>query len=158
MAFQFCRIKRKTFFKIKRNLSKCIHSNQGNAAIGAICGVSNDKAFLEANDYTDITTRKHFTTDTWSLFCSKVITVTGILQLYEQEKLDINAPIKTPLPELEKFAIIKSFDRDNEQILEKSLEDITMRMLLTHIASFSYSYRKLRLPQSSCEERQDRYF
>lgn len=130
--------------KLNEILSRSVDSSQKNTAPGAIFGVTNDKetVFLEAKGYADITTRKQLTKDTlFGIYsCSKAITVTGILQLVEQGKLDLDAPVKIYLPEIEKFGVIKGFDRDNEPVLEKPLTDITMKMLLTHTAGFSYSF------------------
>ena len=90
------------------------------------------------------------TTDTvFALFSTtKAITATAALQLVEEDRLDLDAPARTYVPELGELKVLDGIDDDGSPRLRDPKREITTRMLLTHTAGFGYdffneSYRRL---------------
>lgn len=73
--------------------------------------------------------------------CTKAITTTAILQLWEKGLIDFDTCVKTYLPKIENIGIIKELKDDGTTLVTKKANvDVTMRMLLTHIAGSSYAF------------------
>lgn len=111
---------------------------------GVVAGVTDSQKtiYLEARGIENIETEKPMKKD--SLFniysCTKAVTTTAILQLWENGLIDLDVPVKNYLPKIGKVDIIKGFKADKSPILEHSEVEITMRMLLTHTAGFGYAF------------------
>lgn len=71
---------------------------------------------------------------------TKAITGTAILQLVEDGSLDLDAPVKTYLPEIGRLQVIEGFDAAGEPQLRAPKRDITTRMLMLHTAGFGYDF------------------
>ena len=72
--------------------------------------------------------------------CTKPITATAALQLFEAGRLDLDAPAKLYLPEMRALAVCEGFNADGTPKLRPPRRDITTRMLLTHSAGMSYDF------------------
>jgi methyl acetate hydrolase len=82
------------------------------------------------------------TTDTvFAIFSTtKAITGTAALQLFEEGKLDLDAPAKNYMPEIGELQVIEGFDAQGEPKLRAPKRDITTRMLLLHTAGLGYDF------------------
>lgn len=74
----------------------------------------------------------------WIASMTKAITAAAAMQLVEQGKLSLDAPIGTLLPELAAPQVLEGFDRDGAPITRPATKAITLRHLLTHTAGFCY--------------------
>src|SRR5947207_1213739 len=74
----------------------------------------------------------------WIASMSKAITAAGAMQLVEQGKLSLNAPIGKLLPDLDAPQVLEGFDAQGEPKLRPAKNPITVRHLMTHTAGFCY--------------------
>ena len=82
------------------------------------------------------------TTDSvFALFSlTKAITATAALQLFEEGRLDLDAPAKLYAPEIGALQVLEGFDDAGSPRLRPPKREITTRMLLLHTAGFGYPY------------------
>jgi CubicO group peptidase (beta-lactamase class C family) len=80
------------------------------------------------------------TTDTvfWIASMTKAITSVAALQLVEQGRLDLDAPIAPLVPELAEPKVLEGWDEAGMPKLRPARRPITLRHLLTHTAGFGY--------------------
>jgi methyl acetate hydrolase len=80
------------------------------------------------------------TTDTvfWIASMTKAITSAAAMQLVEQGKLALDAPIAPVLSELAAPQVLEGFDAAGEPRLRAARRPITLRHLLTHTSGFVY--------------------
>jgi methyl acetate hydrolase len=69
---------------------------------------------------------------------TKAITGTTALQLWEEGKLDLDAPAKTYAPAIGALQVLDGFDAAGKLKLRAPKRDITTRMLLLHTAGLGY--------------------
>lgn len=69
---------------------------------------------------------------------TKAVTAAAAMQLVEQGRLDLDAPLAPLLPELATPVVLEGFDGSGAPILRPARTTITLRHLLTHTAGFSY--------------------
>lgn len=116
----------------------------GPSVPGVVAGLTDRKeAFsLEAWGHRDMESQQRMQKDQiFSIFsATKAITGTAALQLYEQNKLDLDAPAKQYLPELGELQVITGFSVDGEPQLRPPARNITTRDLLIHTAGFGYDF------------------
>src|SRR5262249_14167723 len=74
----------------------------------------------------------------WIASMTKAITAAGAMQLVEQGKLELDAPIGKLLPDLASPQVLEGFDAKGEPKLRPAKRPITLRQLLTHTAGFCY--------------------
>ncbi|MFL6825141.1 MAG: serine hydrolase domain-containing protein [Bradyrhizobium sp.] len=74
----------------------------------------------------------------WIASMTKAITAAGAMQLVEQGKLSLDAPIGKVLPDLAAPQVFEGFDGNGEPNLRPAKCEITLRHLMTHTAGFAY--------------------
>src|ERR1700732_916927 len=74
----------------------------------------------------------------WIASMTKAITATAAMQLVEQGKLSLDAPIGKLLPDLASPQVLEGFDAQGEPKLRLARNPITLRHLMTHTAGFCY--------------------
>ena len=74
----------------------------------------------------------------WIASMTKAITAAGAMQLVEQGKLALDAPIGKLLPDLASPQVLEGFDAKGEPKLRPANKAITLRHLMTHTAGFCY--------------------
>jgi CubicO group peptidase (beta-lactamase class C family) len=75
----------------------------------------------------------------WIASMTKAVTTAGAMQLVEQGKLSLDAPIGDVLPDLAKPQVLEGFDAKGEPKLRPAARPITLRHLMTHTAGFCYN-------------------
>jgi methyl acetate hydrolase len=74
----------------------------------------------------------------WIASMTKAITAAAAMQLVEQGKLSLDAPIGKVLPDLASPQVLEGFDASGEPRLRPAKNPITLRHLMTHTAGFCY--------------------
>src|SRR3984885_15383675 len=74
----------------------------------------------------------------WIASMTKAITAAAGMQLVEQGKLSLDAPIGKVLPDLASPQVLEGFDSKGEPKLRPAKKPITLRHLMTHTAGFAY--------------------
>jgi methyl acetate hydrolase len=74
----------------------------------------------------------------WIASMTKAITAAAAMQLVEQGKLSLDAPIGKVLPDLAAPQVLEGFDAKGEPKLRPARSPITLRQLMTHTAGFCY--------------------
>ena len=75
----------------------------------------------------------------WIASMTKAVTAAGAMQLVEQGKLSLEAPIGNVLPDLAAPQVLEGFDSQGEPRLRPAKNPITLRHLMTHTAGFCYN-------------------
>ena len=98
--------------------------------------------FVEAYGHADATTGQPMEVDTIFQIASmtKAIVSAGAMQLVEQRKLDLDAPIGDLLPQLADPQVLTGFADNGEPQLRPASRPITLRHLLTHTAGLGYFF------------------
>ena len=74
----------------------------------------------------------------WIASMTKAITAAAAMQLVEQGKLSLDAPIGKVLPDLAAPQVLEGFDANGAPKLRPASKPITLRHLMTHTAGFCY--------------------
>src|ERR1700733_9898282 len=106
----------------------------------AIAASGNDVLYQGAYGKRDLSRDDAMTADSvfWIASMSKAITTAGAMQLVEQGKLSLDAPIGNVLPDLAAPVVLEGFDDSGEPRLRPAKTAITLRHLMTHTAGFCY--------------------
>src|SRR6202140_1465155 len=106
----------------------------------AIAANSQEVIYQGAYGKRDLSKDDAMTTDSvfWIASMSKAITAAAGMQLVEQGKLSLDAPIGKGLPDLASPQVFEGFDAKGEPKLRPARNPITLRHLMTHTAGFAY--------------------
>ena len=107
----------------------------------AIAASGNDVIYQSAFGKRDLSKPDAMTDDSvfWIASMTKAVTSAGAMQLVEQGKLSLDAPIGSVLPDLAKPQVLEGFDAKGEPKLRPAKGAITLRQLMTHTAGFAYN-------------------
>jgi CubicO group peptidase (beta-lactamase class C family) len=109
---------------------------------GVVAMAANSKEVIYQGAYgkRDLSKDDAMTLDSvfWIASMTKAITAAGAMQLVEQGKLSLDAPIGTVLPDLAAPQVLEGFDAQGEPKLRPAKNPITLRHLMTHTAGFCY--------------------
>jgi methyl acetate hydrolase len=103
----------------------------------AIAASGNEVIYQGAFGKRDLSKPDNMTTDSvfWIASMTKAVTA---MQLVEQGKLSLEAPIGKLLPDLAAPQVLEGFDAKGEPRLRPAKSPITLRQLMTHTAGFCY--------------------
>jgi methyl acetate hydrolase len=106
----------------------------------AIAANSKEVVYQGAFGKRDLSKNDAMTTDSvfWIASMTKAITTAAGMQLVEQGKLSLDAPIGKVLPDLATPHVLEGFDANGEPKLRPAKNPITLRHLMTHTAGFCY--------------------
>src|SRR5712691_6776518 len=107
----------------------------------AMAATSNEVTYQGAFGKRDLSKDDAMTADSvfWIASMTKAITAAGAMQLVEQGKLSLEAPIAKVLPDLAAPQVLEGFDSQGEPKLRPARNPITLRHLMTHTAGFAYN-------------------
>src|SRR6266436_8290363 len=106
----------------------------------AIAATAKEVIYQGAFGKRDLSKPDAMTADSvfWIASMTKAITTAGAMQLVEQGKLSLDAPIGKLLPDLASPKVLEGFDAKGEAKLRAAKGAITLRHLMTHTAGFCY--------------------
>ncbi|HEY0909753.1 MAG TPA: serine hydrolase domain-containing protein [Bradyrhizobium sp.] len=107
----------------------------------AIAATSKEVIYQGAFGKRDLSGDVAMTMDSvfWIASMTKAITAAACMQLVEQGKLSLDAPIGKVLPDLASPQVLEGFDAKGEPKLRPAKKPITLRHLMTHTAGFAYN-------------------
>jgi CubicO group peptidase (beta-lactamase class C family) len=107
----------------------------------AVAATDNDVIYQAAFGKRDLGKPEAMTADSvfWIASMTKAITGTAAMQLVEQGKLSLDAPIATVLPDLANPQVFEGFDASGKARLRPARTAITLKHLLTHTAGYCYN-------------------
>lgn len=76
----------------------------------------------------------------WIASMTKLVTSVAALQLVEEGRLELHAPVGTLLPRLAAPQVLEGFDVQGEPRLRPARRPVTLHHLLTHTAGLSYEF------------------
>ncbi|MBL6749872.1 MAG: beta-lactamase family protein [Nevskia sp.] len=83
----------------------------------------------------------------WIASMTKALTAAAAMQLVEQGRLQLDAPISAVLPELSRVQVLEGFAGDGAPQLRPPRRPISLRHLLSHTSGFGYAFCNTRLNQ-----------
>jgi methyl acetate hydrolase len=106
----------------------------------ALAANGKDVIYQGAFGKRDLSKPDNMTTDSvfWIASMTKAVTTAAAMQLVEQGKLSLDAPIGKLLPDLAAPQVLEGFDAKGEPKLRAAKNPITLRQLMTHTAGFCY--------------------
>src|SRR3979490_490890 len=106
----------------------------------AMAATSNEVGYQGAFGKRDLSKDDAMTPDSvfWIASMTKAVTAAAAMQLVEQGKLSLEAPIGTVLPDLASPQVLEGFDANGEPKLRPAKHPITLRHLWTPTAGFAY--------------------
>jgi methyl acetate hydrolase len=106
----------------------------------ALAANGKDVIYQGAFGKRDLSKPDNMTTDSvfWIASMTKAVTTAAAMQLVEQGKLSLDAPIGKLLPDLDAPQVLEGFDAKGEPKLRAAKNPITLRQLMTHTAGFCY--------------------
>jgi len=106
----------------------------------AVAASGSEVIYQGAFGKRDLSKPDAMTTDSvfWIASMTKAVTTAAAMQLVEQGKLALDAPISKLLPDLASPQVLEGFDTKGEAKLRPAKGAITLRQLMTHTAGFCY--------------------
>lgn len=106
----------------------------------AIAADGSEVIYQGAHGKRDLSKDDDMTLDSvfWIASMTKAITTAAGMQLVEQGKLSLDAPIGKVLADLATPQVLEGFDANGEPKLRPAKNPITLRHLMTHTAGFAY--------------------
>jgi CubicO group peptidase (beta-lactamase class C family) len=106
----------------------------------AVAADSNGVIYQGAYGKRDLAKDDAMTVDSvfWIASMTKAITTAAGMQLVEQGKLSLDAPIGKVLPDLANPQVLEGFDTNGEPKLRPAKNPIMLRHLMAHTAGFCY--------------------
>ena len=106
----------------------------------AVAASGRDVIYQGAFGKRDLSKPDAMTTDSvfWIASMTKAVTTAAAMQLIEQGKLSLDAPVGKVLPDLASPQVLEGFDANGEPNLRPAKNAITLRQLMTHTAGFCY--------------------
>ena len=106
----------------------------------AVAASGSEVIYQGAFGKRDLSKPDVMTTDSvfWIASMTKAVTAAAAMQLVEQGKLALDAPIGKLLPDLASPQVLEGFDAKGEAKLRPAKGAITLRQLMTHTAGFCY--------------------
>jgi methyl acetate hydrolase len=106
----------------------------------AIAANGNEVIYQGAFGKRDLSKDDAMTPDSvfWIASMTKAMTAAAAMQLVEQGKLSLDAPIGKVLPDLAAPQVFEGFDANGAPKLRPAKKEITLRHLMTHTAGFCY--------------------
>jgi len=106
----------------------------------AMAATGNDIVYQGAFGRRDLSKPDPMTADSvfWIASMTKAVTTAAAMQLVEQGRLELDAPIGALLPDLAAPQVLEGFDADGKPRLRPASRPITLRHLMTHTAGFCY--------------------
>jgi methyl acetate hydrolase len=106
----------------------------------AIAATANEVIYQGAYGKRGLSKDQAMTADSvfWIASMTKAITSAAAMQLVEQGKLSLDAPIGKVLPDLASPQVLEGFGANGEPRLRPAKTPITLRHLITHTAGFCY--------------------
>jgi len=107
----------------------------------AMAATSKEVTYQGAFGKRDLSKDDAMTADSvfWIASMTKAVTAAAAMQLVEQGKLSLEAPIGNVLPDLAAPQVLEGFDSQGEPKLRPAKNPITLRHLMTHTAGFCYN-------------------
>lgn len=125
--------------KIDHVLSSAVESRE---VPGVVALAADDKGMFYEGAFgqRDLANGADMTLDTvfWIASMTKAVTSVAAMQLVEQGRLSLDAPLGPLLPELAEPRVLEGFDAAGKPKLRPARRPVTLRHLLTHTAGFSY--------------------
>ncbi len=89
----------------------------------------------------------------WIASMTKALTTTAALQLVEQGKLELDAPVGDVVPQLGQARVLTGFDSSGQPLTRAPQRQLTLRHLLTHTSGFSHEVwsADMRQAQAACD-------
>ncbi len=106
----------------------------------AIAATADEVIYQGAYGKRDLSRDDAMTPDSvfWIASMTKAVTTAAGMQMVEQGKLSLDAPIGDVLPDLAAPQVLEGFDANGEPQLRLATKPITLRHLMTHTAGFAY--------------------
>jgi CubicO group peptidase (beta-lactamase class C family) len=128
----------------KAEIDRLLHQMSDAREIpGAVAIAANGKETIYQGAFgkRDLSKNDAMTADSvfWIASMTKAVTAAAAMQLVEQDRLSLDAPIGQVLPDLAAPRVLEGFDADGEPKLRPAKHPITLRHLLTHTAGFAYN-------------------
>ena len=76
----------------------------------------------------------------WIASCTKLLTSLSALQLVESNKITLDTPVGSILPEIANPDILEGFNDDGTARTRKATKEIKLRHLLTHTSGLAYDF------------------
>lgn len=94
-------------------------------------------------------------TQFWIASFTKALTTAAVLQLVEQGRVSLDAPVAGQLPELARPKVLAGFDTDGAPILRDAARPVTVRQLLAHTSGLAYAFCHAELARYAAAQRGD---